>query len=279
MRLKKIPLVLILAAAMLGGIATQALAEPTKQAKIGDLVRSLGYGGAIHDFKNYVLRGDEKYRDGADQSFSKAQEIVVSLRQSDVSGAESAALDNIEQTISAYQAALKVLHEQVGKGLGVGDIVASANAQLKVDDAPALAGLDTLRAGHQWNDVENMEFVLGYGGAIHQFKNFLLRGEKKYEEKALSDFSRALELSDNISKTDLSDAERTALADLQKTLKGYKKGMKVAEKTALYVSKAKAKTVIGMAIHSADKKVKVDDASALSGLAVLRQKYVGPVAD
>lgn len=35
-------------------------ADPTTTAKI-ELVQALGYGGMIHGFKNYVLRGDEKY--------------------------------------------------------------------------------------------------------------------------------------------------------------------------------------------------------------------------
>ena len=32
---------------------------------LSDLQQSLGYGGMIHSFKNYVLRGDKKYFDKA----------------------------------------------------------------------------------------------------------------------------------------------------------------------------------------------------------------------
>ena len=279
MKFKRIPLALTMVATMMGGLATEALAETTKQAKVADLVRTLGYGGGIHRFKNYVIRGEDKYRERAAEAFTSAHGIIVSLREMDVSSDESAALDSLEQTVGSYQTALDTVHGMVEEDYGVGDIVSSANAELKVDDAPALAGLDTLRAGHEWNDVQELEFTLGYGGAIHRAKNFLLRGEKKYENEAISDFDHALELVEKIGQADLNDAEQAALADIKKTILDYEKGIKTAEKTALYVSKTKVKTVIGMAIHQADKKIKVDDNAALNGLAVLGKKFSGPVAD
>ncbi|MEZ5591366.1 MAG: hypothetical protein R3F53_11950 [Gammaproteobacteria bacterium] len=279
MKFKRIPLALTMISAMLGGVATEALAETTKQAKVAELVRALGYGGGIHRYKNYVIRGEEKYRERASEAFTNAQGIIVSLREMDVSSDESAALDSLEQAVDSYQIALEAVHKLVEEDYGVGDIVSASNAELKVDDAPALASFDTLRANHEWNEVQELEFALGYGGAIHHAKNFLLRGEKKYEEEAISDFEHALELIEKIGQTDLSDAERAALEDVKKTVMDYEKGIKTAEKTALYVSKTKVKSVIGMAIHQADKKVKVDDASALAGLAVLGKKFSGPVAD
>ena len=98
-------------------------------------------------------------------------------------------------------------------------------------------------------------------------------------EQIQSLFDHALELVEKIGQADLNDAEQAALADIKKTILDYEKGIKTAEKTALYVSKTKVKTVIGMAIHQADKKIKVDDNAALNGLAVLGKKFSGPVAD
>jgi len=60
-----------------------------------------------------------------------------------------------------------------------------------IDDASAKLGLDVLREKWIWSDFEEMEFQLGYGKAIHNFKNYLLRGYERYYVAALENLLTA----------------------------------------------------------------------------------------
>ena len=62
-------------------IPQNGYAQDDKRENISTLVRLLGYGAAIHNFKNYVLRGNEKYGRKANQFFSEAKLVVAKLRE------------------------------------------------------------------------------------------------------------------------------------------------------------------------------------------------------
>ncbi|PUB91441.1 MAG: hypothetical protein DBP01_02355 [gamma proteobacterium symbiont of Ctena orbiculata] len=77
----------ILLLVMMGGVIFNAI-SPVKsewnqyqeniarrQTLISDMKSSLGYGGVIHHFKNYVIRGNGKYHDRLLKSFSRLTTI------------------------------------------------------------------------------------------------------------------------------------------------------------------------------------------------------------
>ena len=43
---------------------------------LNNLMTSIGYGGAIHNFKNFVIRGSEKYQTGAREMFNKSLLLI-----------------------------------------------------------------------------------------------------------------------------------------------------------------------------------------------------------
>ena len=62
-----------------GTFSQQAQADGSKE-KLADLIRTMGYGGAIHNFKNYVLRGTGKHQKRAQKQFAQVESLLVELR-------------------------------------------------------------------------------------------------------------------------------------------------------------------------------------------------------
>ncbi len=271
----KITLVAIFAL-LIGAFSSIALAQDdAKQSQISNLVRSLGYGAAIHNFKNYVLRGKHKYRQNASRHFDAAKAAISALQQTSLSNEESLALSNIEKVVDEYQAALLVAQEQIESAKKFSEIIITTDAMGNVDDAPALEGITTLRKAYQWTDLEALEYALGYGAAIQNFKNYLLRGADKYRSTAKERFEEAGNIVSKISaNTDLSDEEKTALADISTMIKGYQKGFPKVKATASYIQKTQHDRLKSLMITSSDKAVKVNDGPAVAGLVVLGKRYL-----
>lgn len=222
-------------------------ADANKEAVI-TVVRALGYGGAIHNFKNYVLRGKDKYRVKADSQFVKAEEALKALK---AGGADSAAVDAIAKVVGAYRAALPRVQKLVGEGkLGM-DI----DKFIKISDRPAVNGLSQLWKEHNWGGLEKVEYALGYGQAIHQFKNLVLRGRAKYAKKSIKFFSQAEGEVVALGKSGAS------VAGLLKVIGAYKAAIEEAQKM---VAAGKSPGV------EIDSLIKVDDGPAVSDLKVLR---------
>jgi|GEM_PF-5012133 len=105
---------------------------------------AIGYGGFIHDFKNYVIRRDDEYARNAATEMDRALGIVDHLAGAleDASAAEH--LVTVRSTILEYR---KQLEFAVGQGRDLS--VTELDAIVKVDDGPAqnaLAVLDEIRS-------------------------------------------------------------------------------------------------------------------------------------
>ncbi len=103
----------------------------------------LGYGGSIHAFKNYILRGKSDY---ADQFKSSQKTVLQALQQyqklADLSPAESRALTAIKNVVDNYTAQLEHVQDMLASGMAAEHI----DAAVTVDDAQAMNGLSTLQA-------------------------------------------------------------------------------------------------------------------------------------
>jgi hypothetical protein len=237
-----------------------APAPDTVDAGVGRLVRALGYGAGLHNFKNYVLRGNDEYRAKAGEFLTRARKTIASLRADPgIKDKEKAALEGIESVVRQYQANLPAAQKMIADGKSVKEI----DAAVKVDDAPAIAGLAVLRSGRTWTALDNLEAALGYGGAIHNFKNYVLRGKDEYASNAVARFKDAADALVALrADSSLGGKERQALDDIEGVLKKY----------AANVDKVRKMTADGKSIPDIDAAVKVDDAPATAGLAVLRKE-------
>lgn len=116
----------------------------TQSEQTGDWISGLrghlGYGGIIHNFKNYVIRQDDSYRSEVLEQLERFDALVLQYQASDPSPAERSALQDIVDTVNQYR-----------ENLAIADRAAAAqwpaertDAFVRVDDMAAIAGLVTL---------------------------------------------------------------------------------------------------------------------------------------
>ncbi len=165
--------------ALLPAVSTQAAEVRDELAQI---VRLMGYGGGIHNFKNYVLRDREEYSSAARADFARILDVIAGLERGDeLNAAEQQALKAVKTVVESYATTLDWIADLRKKEWRIEDI----DRVVIIDDTTAVQGLDTLRARWTWTDLEEIEFQFGYGKAIHNFKNYVLRGREKYHTEAL----------------------------------------------------------------------------------------------
>lgn len=112
-----------------------------KNGLLKGLLDQMGYGGFIHQFKNYVLRQDEK-RLGKLQSIeSEIRSLLSELKTLPTVAAEKDALSVFEGTFNQYVEAITVAQRMTESGATPAEI----DAVIKISDTPALEALTTLR--------------------------------------------------------------------------------------------------------------------------------------
>lgn len=228
------------------------------------LVTQLGYGGMIHQFKNYVLRKDKarlsKIRNGGGAALSALDQYEsVGINEK-----EKLALNNIRGVINLYMENMGLV-EGLAKSGGLARDIDSA---VKISDKPALEGISFLvssiaetrlsgdGAPTKTEVLSQLRIALGYGGMIHQFKNYVLRQDSPRVAKVESNIKKALQALSDYSALGINGNEKQSLAEIKSVVEVYQKNLKI---------------VIGMANKSAtpeeiDKKVKIDDKPALMGM-------------
>lgn len=111
----------------------------SQQVTIFEIHKLLGYGGVIHNFKNYVLRREQKHFTKANKDIENA---FKTLRKLDnivgMSAEKKAKLEVISNTFLQYKKHLQTIRQYKGKNLVELDRI------VKVDDKPALLALDWL---------------------------------------------------------------------------------------------------------------------------------------
>lgn len=116
--------------------------EDQSSQSLRDLIsldRSIGYGGMIHSYKNYLLRGDEFDRLEAIKANENTLRILKKYEKSG-SKEEIAASKAIAGVVKQYRQTLDVIAEMKKQGASLGEI----DAAVVVDDSPAIEGLDIL---------------------------------------------------------------------------------------------------------------------------------------
>ena len=114
-----------------------------KQQHLMEIRALMGYGGAIHNFKNYVLRGDAEY---LTTSQSKARHTLAAIDAYVALGSlediERNSLQRIRKMVVAYSEAAERVRELRSQGKSAGEI----DALVRIDDAPYLASMAALSA-------------------------------------------------------------------------------------------------------------------------------------
>lgn len=113
----------------------------TRNTSLSELHRSIGYGGFIHNFKNYVLRQDKKLLDDMGEDLERSFSAVEHYASLPLSPDEKAALNIIKSTLLRYQGNIDVAKVAITDGKSISAI----DQLVRVDDSPALAALGVMQ--------------------------------------------------------------------------------------------------------------------------------------
>lgn len=102
----------------------------------------LGYGGIIHNFKNYVLRQDQRYLDSLIRQFEDFGNTVDEYRKSGATAVELGHLKTIEDTIALYRSKLPIAQQAARQNWPP----LRTDGLVKVDDTGAVSALEALEA-------------------------------------------------------------------------------------------------------------------------------------
>jgi len=122
-------------------LQTAAINKAIKNDLLNGLQILIGYGGLIHSFKNYVIRGQQQYIENFDSLYARAINIINSYRKlSGMSLKEIDSLNTIEATFLEYEKLLKTTKRLRREGRKISEI----DSLVKVDDKPALDAIQYL---------------------------------------------------------------------------------------------------------------------------------------
>jgi methyl-accepting chemotaxis protein len=243
-----------------------------------DLNREIGYGGMIHQFKNYVLRKDKPRLKKIEIKVANAYNTLnrYSLLVSD-SEKELEAIGEIQTTIKKYEAAaikasslaaFKQSAKQIDNAIKIDDGPALKAIQLLTDRAYKEIGSSSKNLESKSLLLSNIYRTIGYGGMIHQFKNYVLRFQEKRVAKINTHVTNAIKQLDQYEALGVTENEKKAIKAIKDVITAYQAGtVKVQE-----LIKNGAKTA-----EEVDKVVKVSDKPALEGLKVLSREIIGGV--
>jgi len=106
-----------------------------------DLRTHLGYGGLIHQFKNYILRGQSRYIQAFHQQYQSISTILAKFHDlPDISESDINSIEIIEKTFQSYKKHLAIANDLKKQQKRVNEI----DALIKIDDAPAIQALNDL---------------------------------------------------------------------------------------------------------------------------------------
>jgi len=247
--------------------------QNTEKARlINSLYQVLGYGGMIHNFKNYILRKDFSHFVKVERSMGAAQAVVKQYIALSTSPTEKVVLSDIQTTLDNYQQAIILVRNNTTPNSTSTEI----DNLVKVDDKLALRGLtllqDEIITAHPFFKNRENKPVLasalyaefGYGGMIHSFKNYILRRDIQYKKNVLNSINNIESLIIEYKGLSPTVSEKTALDDIASVLNKYKNSIDIIDKGIER----------GLSPEKIDTQVNISDTYALRGLKTIEQDII-----
>ncbi len=127
----------------------QAVIQKTRRDELlNNINRITGYGGLIHNFKNYLIRKDGRNRADFTQQHGELVRLFERYkRTTNLTENERAAIDSLERTFNIYRQRLAIIDEVKGKIPELAQSTRDLDLHLVVDDSPALEALRNLQYG------------------------------------------------------------------------------------------------------------------------------------
>jgi len=110
----------------------------------GELNRSLGFGGLIHQFKNYILRSEEKYLYQFNQYYTEATESLDKLESiENITDRDKKDITYLRTMVNNYNAGIKIAVNRKKGGATIQEV----DGSVKIDDSKANKALEGLLNG------------------------------------------------------------------------------------------------------------------------------------
>lgn len=232
-----------------------------------DLGAHLGYGGAIHHLKNYVLRGDQVHMERMRTSIGGARAALDRYRTAAPSGEEVAALDAIEATLAeleqAAAAALVLIVEakaprEIHRSLPL-DVRPAMDAMTVLENAVQSQRAPRVDQASKLQLLYELRRAIGFGGMIHAYKDLVLSGDSGLLGEVRDRIRAAKAAVGRYRALAVDEDEADALAGIDEMLDRY------SGKAELAASMA----ADGANALSIDAAVRVSERMTLSGLSTL----------
>ena len=153
---------------------------PEKQKILSQMKSIIGYGGFIHHFKNYVLRGKEKYKIKAEKEYKQLLELIDRYKELGATPEEISNLNTIQKTFEKYYKGLEKVQDAVNREISIKEL----DKIVKVNDTPAIKAFNTLSLDLvRLNDISVYEWIKLSTKRINKMKQYLDRlGEEVLNE-------------------------------------------------------------------------------------------------
>lgn len=122
---------------------------------LNELRRELGYGGMIHNFKNYIIRNNHDLLPLVKKALVNIASITLSYQMHILSDNERSALDEVTKMVAGYKDAIQFAI----KAFDNGETSRSVDQAVRVDDAPALDAFKVLAREIAIEEQKNADFV------------------------------------------------------------------------------------------------------------------------
>ena len=117
------------------------LTSANKHELISEMKALVGYGGLIHNFKNYVIRGTSKYEQRVKNQYSELLSKIQEYKNiGNISKEELELLSNVESVFAKYNRGISSVITAYNNGTGVKLL----DKVVKVNDTPAINSLNKL---------------------------------------------------------------------------------------------------------------------------------------
>ncbi|RXK00517.1 hypothetical protein CRU98_04990 [Arcobacter sp. CECT 8986] len=108
---------------------------------LGNIQELIGYGGIIHNFKNFVLRKNDKYKEAIIRDYKRLDEFIKEYNSfSSTSAKEKEQLNIIKETFTNYYNAINTVEDAIHSTKSIKQI----DQLVKINDTPAISAIQTL---------------------------------------------------------------------------------------------------------------------------------------
>lgn len=183
--------------------------------QLGEIKSQFGYGGFIHNFKNFVLRGQPKYIDRFNKNKETMFKAIAELEKLSLSSEEKEAVEKIKGVALEYVKNISLAAKLVKEGKTPAEI----DHSVKINDSPAFQGfkviegrIDRLEAADSAIMQKNINslslaiiisfvsiviIVLAFGLMLQRTTKRLLQVEKFTKFIGQGDFTAQIDINSN----------------------------------------------------------------------------------